>query len=78
MKFTEQRFWSQRGTVVERLQEEIVRDAKHLRQILAICEGKYPNRHIRATTRPDGTPIGLLMSAIVDGVEEIGFLFSAH
>ncbi|KAL2645136.1 hypothetical protein R1flu_012723 [Riccia fluitans] len=29
-----------RGTVVERLQEEIVRDANHLRQIISICEAQ--------------------------------------
>lgn len=30
----------QKGTVVERLTEEIVRDMSHLKELLAACEGK--------------------------------------
>lgn len=29
----------QKGTVVDKLKEEVVRDVNHLRQVIKICEG---------------------------------------
>ncbi|CAL5391440.1 unnamed protein product [Camellia sinensis] len=31
----------QRGTIVEKLTEEILRDWDHLKELLSFCEGKY-------------------------------------
>ncbi|CAM6098097.1 unnamed protein product [Calypogeia fissa] len=70
----------ERGTVVERLQEEIVRDATHLRQILAICEAQRQvgetslndnssrsHQIIRLTIEsfPRGLPQGVISNALV-------------
>lgn len=30
----------QKGTVVEKLTEEVLRDSKHLHELLSLCEGK--------------------------------------
>jgi len=32
---------SQKGTIVEKLQEEIAKDSQHLRHLISICEGNY-------------------------------------
>ena len=31
----------QRGTIVDKLKEEVVRDVEHLRQVIKICEGTH-------------------------------------
>lgn len=35
----------QRGTIVDKLKEEVVRDVEHLRQVIKICEGTYCAYH---------------------------------